>query len=310
MVASSEEMDTDLWSIPVDANEGKVLGEPRRLTQDAAREEYPSISVDGSRLVYSSEQMSASHIWLMDLPSGVRRTLTSSGEYDFRPLISSDGRQIAYHSANKALLMISPELGVSNWVMATSGGPAQKLKTASPMIWDWSNDARALTRWAYRLPRSEGVDIIDLATGEAKPLLTRPRNLFQAHISHDGHWVMVQESGGGVLMAPIRDAQPPAADLWQPMGLKGADLVRWSPDDNLIYFISRRDTFRCVWAQRLDPHTKKPLGEPFAIAHFHQARRSLRIADSGKIGLAVARNQIVLAEAERTGNIWSANLGR
>jgi serine/threonine protein kinase/Tol biopolymer transport system component len=309
IVASSEEMDVDLWSIPIDANQGRALGEPRRLTQDAAREQYPSISVDGSRLVYSSEQMGASHIWLIDLPSGAKRMLTSSSEFDFRPVISSDGRQIAYISANKDLFMVSPEMAVSNWVMATSGGPAQKLKTGSVMIWDWSNDARALTAWAYRLPRSVGVDIIDIVTGEAKPLLTRPRNLFQAHISHDGHWVMVQESGGGVLMAPILDAQPPAADLWQPIGLKGADLIRWSPDDNLIYFISGRDSFRCVWAQRLDPHTKRLVGEPFAIAHFHQARRSLRIDNSGKIGLAVARNQIVLAEAERTGNIWSANLG-
>ena len=310
IVASSEEMDTDLWGIPIDANQGKVLGEPRRLTQDAAREQYPSISIDGSRLVYSSEQMGASHIWLMDLPSGVRRMLTSSPEFDFRPVISSDGRQIAYISANKALFMISPEKAVSNWVIATSGGPAQKLKTGSLIIWDWSNDARALTGWAYRLPRRVGVDIIDVATGEAKPLLTRPHDLYQAHISHDGHWVMVQESGSGVLMAPIRDAQPPAADLWQRVGLNGADLIRWSPGDNMIYFVSRRDSFRCIWAQRLDPHTKRRVGEPFAIAHFHQARRSLRIADSGKIGLAVARNQIVIAEAERTGNIWTANLGR
>jgi eukaryotic-like serine/threonine-protein kinase len=115
---------------------------------------------------------------------------------------------------------------------------------------------------------------------------------------------------GTVLMAPILDGKPPADDLWQPIGMKGGDLVRWSPDDNMIYFISSRDSFRCIWTQRLDPRTKRTSGEPFAIAHFHHARRSLRISDSGKVGLAVARNQIVVAEAERTGNIWTANLGR
>jgi hypothetical protein len=30
--------------------------------------------------------------------------------------------------------------------------------------------------------------------------------------------------------------------------------------------------------------------------------------DSGEIGLAVARDKIVLAEAERTGNIWMTKL--
>jgi hypothetical protein len=92
------------------------------------------------------------------------------------------------------------------------------------------------------------------------------------------------------------------------LGLRGADLIRWSPNDNTIYFVADRDAFRCIWGQRLDPATKQLRGEPFAVAYFHQARRSLRIADSGEIGLAVARDKIVLAEAERTSNVWITKL--
>ncbi len=93
-------------------------------------------------------------------------------------------------------------------------------------------------------------------------------------------------------------------------GSQKADLIRWSPDDNTLYFISSRDSFRCVWAQRMNPKSKQSAGEPFPVAHFHQARRSLRVVDSGLIGLAVARDKIVLSEIERTGNIWRAQPGK
>ena len=109
-------------------------------------------------------------------------------------------------------------------------------------------------------------------------------------------------------MAPVVEGASPAADRWIPLGLKGVDLIRWSPDDNAIYFVSNRDTFLCIWGQRLNPRTKSMSGEPFAVAHFHQARRSLRVFDSGEIGLAVARDKIVISQAERTGNVWITRL--
>ena len=37
----------------------------------------------------------------------------------------------------------------------------------------------------------------------------------------------------------------------------------WSPDGNLLYFLSERDGFRCIWGQKLDPASKRPLGAPF-----------------------------------------------
>jgi len=75
-----------------------------------------------------------------------------------------------------------------------------------------------------------------------------------------GVGVIVQEpSGDGVLIAPVVDGKPPAQDQWKPLGLKGVDLIRWSPDDGVIYFISGRDSFRCIWAQRLDPRTKRKI---------------------------------------------------
>ena len=46
----------------------------------------------------------------------------------------------------------------------------------------------------------------------------------------------------------------------------------WSPDASLLYFWSDRDGSPCLWAQRLDPATKRPTGAPLSIQHFHSQR--------------------------------------
>jgi Tol biopolymer transport system component len=297
MVVSNEESDLDLWSLPFDATRGKVTGEPQRLTQDVAREAFPSISTDGAKLAYSAEQAGASHIWIMDLPSRTKRMLTSSAAWDFRPAISMDGTQVAYSSGN---LSTSGKL----YRIPASGGTAEKVGETGSIIWDWSADGRDLLTLSQTTPF--GVDLIDVSAKRVIPFVRRVHSVFQAHISHDGHWAIAQE-GVGVLITRFDASQPAKLD-WRPLGLKGGDLFRWSPDDDVIYFLSNRDSFRCVWGQHLDAGSKQLRGEPFPVAHFHEARHSLRVFDSGEIGLAVARDKIVIAEAEKVGNVWTTRL--
>jgi len=104
--------------------------------------------------------------------------------------------------------------------------------------------------------------------------------------------------------------EPPAAaaDEWISIteGDSWEDKPRWSPDGNLLYFTSERDGFRCIWARRLDPSTKRPRGAPFAVFHSHTARLNLMNVGLGPLELAVARDKLVFNMAERTGNIWMA----
>ena len=79
---------------------------------------------------------------------------------------------------------------------------------------------------------------------------------------------------------------------------------RWSPDGNLIYFTSTRDGFGCIWAIRLDPATKRPVGEPFEVRHFHRTRLSMSVFALGEYELSVARDKLVFELTEITGNIW------
>ena len=76
---------------------------------------------------------------------------------------------------------------------------------------------------------------------------------------------------------------------------------RWSPNGQILYFVSERDGFACVWARRMDPATQKPQGPSFPVFHLHGASLGMRAGDRF---LAVAKDKLAFSAEERTGSIW------
>jgi Tol biopolymer transport system component len=79
---------------------------------------------------------------------------------------------------------------------------------------------------------------------------------------------------------------------------------RWSPDGTWLYFVSARDGYQCLWRQRLAPDTRQPLGDAKEVYHLHGARRSISSLSPPYREISVARDKLVFAMNERTGNIW------
>ena len=77
----------------------------------------------------------------------------------------------------------------------------------------------------------------------------------------------------------------------------------WSPDGNVLYFLSLRDGFWCIWTQRLDAVTKKAVGTPTALQHFHGLRR---LGAAARFGYAVASDRLYFPIGETKANIWLA----
>jgi hypothetical protein len=81
----------------------------------------------------------------------------------------------------------------------------------------------------------------------------------------------------------------------------------WSSDGGLLYYLSDRDGHTCVWAQRLDPATKRPLGAPFSVYHLHRPETSA--AGWGRIMFLVgARDKLILPIWKMTSNLWMTKL--
>jgi hypothetical protein len=148
------------------------------------------------------------------------------------------------------------------------------------------------------------------------PILKHPsQSVHSAQFSRDGRWIAFHVTTSPItrrlFVARYEGPRPYGENEWFPVSYgKALDREpRWSPNGNVIYFLSTRDGNHCIWAQRLDPTTKRAVGEQAAILHLHSARRSLsNINDSGVVGLSVTPDRIIFCMRERTGNIWMTKL--
>ena len=299
----------DVWWLPVEA--GKVVGELQRATDDAAADSTATISADGSRLTFVSDRSGNGDIWMKDLASGKETAVTLTPFDELWAVSNREGTKLAYRlrSENGQVsthVLSAGHPGVPHKVCDDCGGPN-----------DFSPDERWLL-FADRPADASApnpIAILDLVSGKKSRLIEHPTHtLFSPRFSPDGRWVSFQEFTGlasrRIYAAPLRgNAAVPARD-WVPI-TDGTGLDRdaaWAPDGNLLYFFSERDGFPCIWAQRLEPLTKRPVGDMVPVYHLHHARRSLRSLDNlGVARLSTAPGKLVFSMGEYTGNVWLAS---
>jgi len=177
------------------------------------------------------------------------------------------------------------------------------------IVYTWTSDGKRGVSEYY----GGRIGLVELSSGRTTELLAHPPyRLYQPRLSADERWLafiaVITAGRSRVYVAPFRAEGPIPEGQWIAVtdGQTWDDKPRWSPDGNLLYHTSDRDGFRCVWAQRLHPTTKQPVGAPFAVYHSHSARRSLINMDVGMLAISVAGGRLVFNMAERTGNIWMA----
>jgi Tol biopolymer transport system component len=99
-------------------------------------------SPDGKRLAFSA----LDHLWIMDLPAGTPRRLTTSTDGEHVPAWSPDGKYIAYVSWT--------EDGGDIWRIAADGGRPEKLTTQSAYYDDIMYSANGTRIVAARAPHA------------------------------------------------------------------------------------------------------------------------------------------------------------
>lgn len=292
----------DVWRLPLDGARGVPRGDLQRVTEEESFEAAPSLSWDGRKLVFASRQSGKSALRLRDLTTGKESTLVAFLPQLENPKISGDGTSVAYSDRTGDLFMVP-----------TAGGAVQKLcqKCGSMMGNSWDGK-----RISYEPLQSEDLTIFDVTQGKSIPLAPQSAKdvvLSGGQLSRDQQWVAFhtaasQSATARIWIARLDDKRPVSPGEW--IAVTDGNVMErdpiWGPDDKLLYYLSERDGFRCVWARRLDAATRRPLGDAFGVAHFHTARQSLkRVGNrSDLIGLSVTGEQMMLAFGELTGNIW------
>lgn len=218
------------------------------------------------------------------------------------PVLSADGRWAAY---TVTAVVTGGETGPGQgFVIETTGGAPLKV-CESCQIDLWTRDGRQVV---IAEPGRRALIRVDPRTSMRVPLITGSRRVDRPMFGSNGAWVTFNISGS-VLLAPVHPDRPATEAEWTTI-LETSDAERTaglSPDGSLLYVLLERDGFRCLYAMRIDPGTGRPRGEPFVVAHFHDA--SLRWGSTG-LGSAVATGVFVVFLTETTGNVWMTTLTR
>jgi len=113
------------------------------------------------------------------------------------------------------------------------------------------------------------------------------------------------------MIAPIRNGTAGKDAEWIAVtdGTHSDHGPQFSPDGNTAYFTSTRDGYDCIWAQRLEPATKRPVGQAFGYEHFDNA--SQKYLDGfwgGDSELSVARDKIIVGLVQWHVGIWMTQI--
>lgn len=298
----------DVWILPSDTNAPKPAGQLRRVTETTGAHQFASLSADGKLLAYSSVGYGRQRAWIKNLESGTERPATSGTADQGMVHLSADGSLFVYTTSWP---------GSAGFVVPVRGGTVDQFCTGCNP-WDFSPDNKIVLYTKGKIQKGNVIRAFNLVSRRDGLFTQSPKYaLYQFKFSPDGGWVTfeaVHDAYSKIFTAAVRDTGLPIPENeWISVtGDKGwADKPRWSPDGSLIYFISNLDGFFCLWAQRVTPDSRQPIGLPLSIAHFHGSRLSIaNMGAGGPMEISVAQDKIALNLGELTGNIWATDLSR
>lgn len=301
-VFADELFNVDVWELPYDADHGRQLGQPRKLTERVAPDWSSSVSADGRQLAYVSGLFGNWNIYARDTAAGTERTLASNSNRILYAVFSGDAQRVFF--TNFQLDILFAPIG---------GGIAEKVCGGCGTVSGVSRDG---SQFIFEPATNEDLLLFDVAERKKSTLALRPGKkslLIDGRLSLDGKWASFTHSDSAagstqIFIVPVNKERPAPRDEWIAV-TSATELARdpaWAPSGNYVYFTAERDGFRCIWGRRLDPQTRKPVGEPFPVHHFHSATQTIRNVgpQTQLVGLGASSARLVYAAAGVSGNIW------
>jgi serine/threonine protein kinase len=292
----------DAWSVPARPDEGAVGQELRKVTQDLMQKFNPSLSRDGRKIAFTAfgglknERL---EIRVKDLTNGretVRPIQIQNINFGQYPRLSPDGNRLAYRDfiAGQWHTFFAP----ADSTTGTDAGPIGR-------VVDFFSDPD------FVLVRSKADELSkrNLKTGESAPVLTiSPGHYDDGHLSPDDRWVVyltgLPDGRAAISIAPLGPVPtPPSAVVTL---IDSDDFLggpRWSPNGRFVYFLSQKTGQCALYAQEVDPRSKRPLGEARLVYQSPSQRLNLNYP-LGNSFIDVAADKIVFTVDGIASNIF------
>jgi serine/threonine protein kinase len=293
-----------IWSIDPEEPAGSPT--PQAVTHDGAPKYALSLDRRGHRIAYTAVAGPTGRfrmeVRVRELASGeetVPLRLTPIA-ISLRPRLSPDGALLAWEELADGKF--------ASFVGKTSGPAGQEQCKDCRLLGFASDGRRVLLRTGPRR-----VLLRDLSIGSETPVFEQSAGaLLDADLSGDDRWLATLVGGSDSTVAihvvPVangtaggtRSVEIARSDRW-------LSSPRWSPDGSRLYYMAVYDGFLCIWARAVDPATKAPRGEPFAVFHAHRNPWRM-MGPRGAYSLSVAPHRLVFNAAELTGSVLMAKL--
>jgi serine/threonine-protein kinase len=197
----------------------------------------PRFSPDGQRLALAVGAGRARDIFVYDWQRDTMSRLTFTGQENYYPLWTPDGKHIAFRSASAAGYSIG-------WTRADGGGEAQRLLESklTPIPYSFSPDGKRLAY--YETGPEAGFDIgilpLDLSDpdhpkpGKPEPFLRTPAGELRPAFSPDGRWIAYTSDESGRYEVYVRPYPGPGGK-WQ-ISTTGSMTPIWSRNGRELFF--------------------------------------------------------------------------
>jgi Tol biopolymer transport system component len=320
VVFSSTVAPTRLWSFSLPKEGQPSEGDMLAIPSGGGLDYSPSLSLTG-KMAYVSRKAGKWSLWARDLKDGRERWLAgieADTTYAVSAIINSQGSRVAYNSC--------PGNHCAIYMVSVSGGAPQKICDGCGELRAWSRDGSMMASQdddgSGAAPQSHmwfGINRIDPLTGSKTVLVQKNGfGVFVPNLSPDGEWIAFQAcptdlcldgfKAEQLFVAPTNGPLSVSPDRW--IAITGLDHFDsqpvWSHDGNLLYFLSFRDGSNCLWAVRLDAATKKPIGEPYAVRHFHANPR--QYSEAVWPTFAIGEDRIVISLEQVQSDLWMMQL--
>jgi DNA-binding winged helix-turn-helix (wHTH) protein/Tol biopolymer transport system component len=316
-----------IYEIPIDSR-GQKSGPTIQLPLlEGVKYRSPSLSRNGRWLVYGASVAGESNsIRLKDLISGADRLLDDKGRQPGGrgdTTISPDGSRVVFEREckNGKFSTDGEPLPCGFIIPAVGGEPAQVCEFCTPRGFS-SNSAVVLIQQYNHNGSSQppnSIAAVDLKSKTERGFLGTPdKGVYHAYFSWDDRWVVfkkvLDQLKSQIMIAPVRGGVAGKEAEWIAVtdGQYDDDKPQFSPDGNTVYFLSAaRDGYLCIWSQRLDPVTKRPVGVPIGYEHFHSLAQRERSPYSHVLwssDLTVARDKMMVNLPQFGGEIWMTQI--
>lgn len=211
------------------------------ITNDPAEDANPSVSPDGSKILFSSDREGdIFHIYLVNVDGSGLAKVTNDPAGDFSPRWSPDGKRIAFSRTGALYVMDSDGSNVRKVTEPEPEATAPPCK-AGAFLGGWSPDGERLTFYAASATRSQGqVCTVKIDGSDLRVVVSEPPGWHvEPAWSPSGEWIVYRSIRGE--NHEIYIVKPDGTSDTNLTNSPATDIEpTWSPDGQWIVFSSDR----------------------------------------------------------------------